>query len=111
MSLIGNNARGSGSGSNLASDFDRSSAALSLGGFSIYMKNRMNAHSGRQEDYERSNREMAQIILNDPTQHGGEESLGVRWARLVLTRAAAPAREHHRRGQSDLFSSQVAKIS
>jgi hypothetical protein len=29
-------------------------------------------------DYERSNRETAQIILSDPAQHGGEESLGVR---------------------------------
>jgi hypothetical protein len=72
------------------------------------MRNRMNGNVAP-EDYERSNREMARIILSNPTQHGGEESLAVRWARLVQTRA--PSGEHHRRGQSSLVSGQVAKIS
>jgi hypothetical protein len=71
----------------------------------------MNAHSGGSEDYERSNREMARIILSNPTQHGGEEGLAVRWARLVLTRAAAPSRERRRSGQPETFSGQVAKIA
>ena len=72
------------------------------------MKNRMNANSAKPEDYERSNRETAQIILADPVRHGGEEALAVRWARLVMSRAEVPRVRRHQKGQQRLFPADAA---
>lgn len=38
--------------------------------------------------HDRDNRQLARIVLEDPDKHGGEESITVRWARLVLGRRA-----------------------
>lgn len=35
-----------------------------------------------------TNQQIAEIILQDPEKHGGEEALAVRWARLVRERKA-----------------------
>jgi len=38
--------------------------------------------------FEAGNQECARIILREVQRYGGEESLMVRWARLVLSRSA-----------------------
>jgi hypothetical protein len=44
----------------------------------------MTANQRKLEAYQQANRETAAIILENPEKFGGEESLLVRWARLVL---------------------------
>jgi hypothetical protein len=44
----------------------------------------MTASQRKLKDYQAGNLEAAKIISSDPQKFGGEESLMVRWARLVL---------------------------
>jgi hypothetical protein len=55
-------------------------------------------------EYEHSNRKAAAIILAHPENHGGEESLLVRWARAVLTLAATAS---ERKTQGSLFEAEA----
>ena len=51
--------------------------------------------------YAVSNHEAAAIMLDDPDDHGGEQSLAVRWARAFLSRSESP--QMPRQGQGTLF--------
>ena len=44
-------------------------------------------HLQKQSRYEASNREAAEVILDDVDSNGGEESAVVKWARIVLSKS------------------------
>ncbi len=65
---------------------------LGLDGASTQSRSGRRTLLDRFEEYEKQNRAAAAIILGEIDRYGGEDSLMVRWARLVTSRQSAKAK-------------------
>jgi len=61
--------------------------------------------SVHRDGHDRANLEAASVILADPERYGGEGSLLVRWARVVIERETAKKAKEAKKGYAETLES------